>query len=342
MNDGSFKKLGGKDYCAYWFEAMQALGLDDRVDALRVDPREPQRTLEVRRYSHALCDGYGTYQMLGRDLGDVYEFLDEPSSPRPPLSLWQALSAPNQKNPLGDVKRRPIAWAAPVRQGVQPVEVVRSQTVFTPAQMEGVRAAAAAARCSAYSWVTWAIHQTVSRTLLAQPAPLCWTYMVSMRPWVALERIESNHISGLELVIGPQTSARGVADEVKARFAANDHWRGWYGSRIGRVVGRWGVRQIYRLVRDMAHTAGHISHSGRIRNRSGQIWALTGIPSPGAPLNFNTQELNGHLAVGLKVDEQFGFSAAAPDAQAILQALQDFVAEACSALPGAAADNHAR
>jgi hypothetical protein len=151
--------------------------------------------------------------------------------------------------------------------------------------------------------------------------------MVSMRPWVALDSPDSNHISGLNLALAPDVTPRSVADVVKAAFSANEHWQAWYGSRIGRLVGRWGVLQIYKQVRDMNYTAGHISHSGRVRNRSGQIWALSGIPSPGAPLNFNTQELNNHLAIGLRVDSSFGFSQQAPNTQAILSALKAFVIE---------------
>ncbi|MDE2400609.1 MAG: hypothetical protein KGL90_02945 [Burkholderiales bacterium] len=321
----TFKKLGGKDYCAYWFEAMDKEGRDGFSDAVRFDPHKPEVALEVRRYHHSLFDGFGTYMMMSKDLGDSYEFLDEISSPRPPVSVWKALLSPYQAPAHSDCKTRPIPWQVPVSPRQIGPGGFRGQIALEPELVQRARAHCAAIPCSFYTWVTWAIHQGVEQTLLAQPSHLFWTYMVSMRPWVALERIESNHISGLELVLGPDATPRVVADEVKTRFVKNDHWRAWYASRIGRLVGRWGVRQIYKRIHNLYHTAGHISHSGRVRNRTGQIWALSGIPSPGAPLNFNTQELNGHLAIGLRVDASFGFSAQAPNAQALLVAIKNFM-----------------
>lgn len=320
-----YKKLRGKDYCAYWFDAMVRAGVDDHVDAVRLDPRQPEVALEVRRYRHSLCDGWGTFMLLGRDTGDRYELLDEPASTRPPVSVWKALLTPYKAPAHADCKTRPIPWKAAASADRIGPDGHRGQLALAPELVERARAHCAAIPCSFYSWVSWAIHKTVEQELLARPSPLSWTYMVSMRPWVELERVESNHISGLELVLGPDATPRGVADQVKARFANNDHWRVWYATRIGRLIGRWGVYLVYKRVRDMYNTAGHISHSGRVRNQSGSIWALSGIPSPGAPLNFNTQELNGHLAIGLKVDPGFGFSAQTPNAQALLSAIQAFM-----------------
>lgn len=328
QSESTFKKIGGKDYCAYWFDAMRAIGLDDRSYAVRFDPRQPEKVLEVRRYSHATGDSFGNYRCLGRDTGDVFEFLDPSYSPRPPLSLWQTMRLPAYVSPLDAIKKQPPPWLPAVPASCLNADSYGGQIAFEPELMDRIRAHCATIPCSVYSWVSWAVHQTVQRTLLAQPAPLIWTYMVSMRPWVALDEIEGNHISGLGLALPPEISARGVADEIKAGFVRNDHWRNWYGSQIGRFIGRWGVLQIYKRVRNMHHTAGHISHTGRVGNRSGAMWALAGIPSPGAPLNFNTQELNGHLAIGLRVDTTFGFSERAPNAQAVVVALKQFVVHA--------------
>lgn len=333
----AFKKLGGKDYCAYWFEAMRKLGYDDRVWAVRIDPQAPEHVLEVRRYSHAIYDAYGTCEVLGRDTQDRYEFLDAAVSTRPPLSLWQTLRTPKRPLPYPQAMQQAIPWLPPAPSSAIGADGYGGQIVLDVALMERVRAHCAAIPCSVNSWIAWAFHQTVQRTLLAQPAPLVWTYMVSMRPWVALDDVESNHIAGLKLALGPGVQARGVADEIKACFSAQDHWRSWYRTRIGRVIGRWGVLQVYKRVRNQGHTAGHISHVGRVRNRSGATWALSGIPSPNAPLNFDTFELNDGMVAALRVDPSFGFSERAPNAQALLRAFKETVLAALQPQPQQAA-----
>ena len=82
-----------------------------------------------------------------------------------------------------------------------------------------------------------------------------------------------NLCSGMTVELAADTTPVALAEQVRARFAALEHWRQWLLLTLGRWIGQRGVNLLYRLARGRPGShAGSYSNLGR--------WPLPGMVAP--------------------------------------------------------------
>lgn len=291
------------DYIGMWYQARAALGVDDRIDFMFVDPATGKRTSVILR--HRDYDGVGGILVSAREVGMTPPRVPagKPRKPPPFWRRWQ--SGPEKRQPEAPQWRQSGTAAMP---SVEPL-----MQWLSPAQTRALYRYADSQQVSLNSLLLLTLHRAVSDTLMTGKGPGSWCFPVNMRNAVPVPHQEMNLSSAFYMTVSVDDSPADIDRAIRANLQANVHWRFWHLARIGRFVGQRGVNWLCaRMLNGQPHV-GSFSSLGEWQMdflsagmAPDTVFCCCGPGSPNHPVANGVMVVNGRLTLALRLHPSLG------------------------------------
>lgn len=298
--------MAKKDYVSMWFLARREMGIRDNIYYGWYDPETNH--IDWQTWQHADSDGMGGYARIFRPLG----------FPSKPLPTCKETAVPGWREIMKAQKAFPTP-KAPKHVNWKQTYSYEHNDQFLPEcgvmpEHDKLKLVEVAKRrnVSLSNLVFATLSQVVSEQLIDGDEPFYWLFPVNVRGAVKDLPEYSNQASGIYMLVTPDSEAEDWQTQMRQRLKSKEHWANWKLANIGKYIGMWGVRKVYKATSKSQYVAGNCSSLGqwplphpdnRKERPFGKKVVFTGT-APGTenyPISSNMLEWFGDLSLAIKL-----------------------------------------
>ncbi len=284
------------DYIAQWYEVREEMGIPDTIHLFFHNLSNQQQ--EWQQHRHRDMDGIGMIANTLEGMGYQFPLLPTCRDKCEPelLSVWkQQRQLPRDKAP------KQVQWKYFRHQR----DVVSSEPVvdiIEPALLEHLKDCASMRQVSLASLLLACLNRAAFELLLKPDSTAYWFYPVNVRDQHQGSNDRGNRSSGFYLPVNHDSSAESIHQQVRQRLRSQQHWWLWKQAHIGRLVGKTGVRWIYKTLSRKQHYLGSFSFLGdwSMPQHPQLVLGVCGAGTENYPIATGITECNQHLSLALK------------------------------------------
>jgi hypothetical protein len=299
-----------KDYISMWFDVRKELGISD---AMSIGPmNKSSGDIQWNTFSHSKMDGIGGIATILRDQGYPCKNLPisrEKSEP----SSWQLykLNKLQKKNNKIESKYTPsktIRWKNNFPcSNDNSADIVNAY--FDKETTLLIKRNAKKNRVAFSTFLMWSLNKAIADNLIDGNQNYYWFYPVNLRGAISLENDTSNYSSGITICLNNYITPKQLQQEIKHKIKLKEHWSTWKLAHIGKLIGKPGVRYIYKSISKKNFYAGSFSYLGAWplqennipAENNDEVWVSCGIGTKNYPVSTGIMEWHGQLTLGLKL-----------------------------------------
>lgn len=294
-----------------WFDVRKELGISD---AMSIGPmNKDSGDIQWNSFSHSQMDGIGGIATILREQGYPCRNLPQSGEKSEPSSwLIYKLNKRHkkEKKKINNTytPSKTIHWKKTYPcSNDNSAEIVN--TYFDKETTLKIKRNAKKNRVAFSTFLAWSLNKAIAENLIEGNQNYYWFYPVNLRGAISLNSDTSNYSSGITICLNNYITPKQLQQEIKNKINLKEHWSTWKLAHIGKVIGKPGVRYIYKNISKKNFYAGSFSYLGawplkEDRNpeeNKDEVWVSCGIGTKNYPVSTGIMEWHGQLTLGLKL-----------------------------------------
>ena len=297
-----------KDYIAMWFDVRKELGISD---AMNIGPmNKVDGNTHWHTFPHSKMDGIGGIATILREQGYPCRQLPKSGEQSEPSSwkLYQLRKLEKKKDKKTYVPSKTIRWKNNYPCGNDNSATILN-TFFDKEATLQIKRNAKKNRVAFSTFLMWSLNKAIAKNLIEGNQNYYWFYPVNLRGAISLGADTSNYSSGINICLNNYITPKQLQQEIKKKIRLKEHWSTWKLAHIGKLIGKPGVRYIYKNISKKNFYAGSYSYLGawplagekNPAENTDEVWVSCGIGTKNYPVSTGIMEWHGQLTLGLKL-----------------------------------------
>lgn len=295
-----------KDYIAMWFDVRKELGINDDMSIGQME--KSSGDINWSNFAHSEMDGIGGVATILREHGYPCRNLPKSGEKQVP-GMWQLYKLNKKfKKDKGYIPSKSIRWKNNYPcDNNNTAPIVNSY--FDKRTTAIIKRNAKKNKVAYSTFLMWALNKAIADNLLDGSQNYYWFYPVNLRGAIELNSDTSNYSSGINVCLNNYITPKELQQEIKEKIKIKEHWSTWKMAHIGKLIGKPGVRYIYKKISNKNFYAGSFSflggwplkeHNNPVENEN-EVWVSCGIGTKNYPVSTGIMEWHGQLTLGLKL-----------------------------------------
>lgn len=295
-----------KDYIAMWFDVRKELGISDDMSIGQMKKNSGE--INWSSFAHSEMDGIGGIATILREHGYPCRHLPKSSEKHVP-GVWQLYKLNKKfKREKGYIPSKSIRWKNTYPCGNNNSAVIEN-CYFDKMTTARIKRNAKNNKVAYSTFLMWALNKAIADNLLDGSQNYYWFYPVNLRGVIQLNSDTSNYSSGVNVCLNNYITPKELQQEIKTKIKIKEHWSTWRLAHIGKLIGKPGIRYIYKRISKTNFYAGSFSFLGgwplqeynTPAENPNEVWVSCGIGTKNYPVSTGIMEWHGQLSLGLKL-----------------------------------------